>query len=408
MSSLRCLFLSVLTAPVISQLGARTGDEFDAQSVTTAALTGTWDGCQGVVRSAFNTYWVSARRSAPSPSLQLIEFSEAGAYLSSVPLPAALSASATGLLDLAYDQLAGVIYGGCEHAVSGRQLWAFRLSTRAFDAALNITVPASVPGNAVRGLTFDRFGNNGLGSFYCVDGGSAVTEFDRAGTTLRTLTNPHPNATALALDSTDRRLWVFGPGGTTKAGEGVVGIAVDLFTGLATGQKMLGSPRYPGTPAGGDVTGAEFAVYAHDHTVFRLALLTNATSDWVYEVEGRFGFGSTCGGIIGFTGDAAYGGNSAWTVTLTQSTASSAFLLLAATQETTPIAGPLFATGCYVQLGLATPLLSLGGAAVAGGRAQLAVPIPNGIIGSIYLQWIEAPAAGVLRSSTGGGVFVRS
>ena len=402
-----CFSLTLFALPAVGQLGAPTGEEFNAQAVATAALGGTWDGLRGVVRTISNTYWVSARSSAPSVSLRLLEFSDTGVYLGSVALPATLNASGTGLLDLAYDPLANVIYGGCEHTVSGRQLFAFRVGTRVFDAAINVAVPATVPGNAVRGLTYDRFGNGGAGSFLCVDGTTAITEFSRTGSVLRTLTNPHPNATALAIDATDRRLWVFGPGGSTRANEGVVGVAVDLGSGQATGLMMLGSPTYPGAPAGGNVTGAEFATYAHDHTVDRLSLLTNASSDWVYELEGRFAYGGTCGGLIAFRGDAPYAGNATWMVTLQGSAATSAFLLLGFDQATTPIAAPLFASGCYLQTSLAPAPLSLGGAIVTGGNAQLAVPIPAGVRGSIYFQWIEVGSALPLRSSNGGGAYLR-
>lgn len=393
--------------PAACQIGAPTGEEFDAQSVVTSALGGTWDGIGGVVRTVSNTYWVAARRSAPTPLQRLIEFSETGAYLSSVDLPAALSGSAFGLLDLAYDPAGAAIYGSCEHAVAGRQLWAFRPLAHAFDPTSNIPIPAVAPGSAARGVTYDRFGNNGQGTFFCVDGASVITEFDRAGNFVRFLPNPHPNATALAVDDSPRLLWVFGPGGSSLAGVGVVGIAVDLVTGLPTGQKVLGDPRYPGLPLGGVVSGAEFASYKHDHTVYRVVLATNAFSDWVYELEGRFAYGSACGGAIGFTGDAAYAGNTAWTVTLGGSAAQTAFLLLALDESTLPIGSPLFATGCYVHLALVPPPLLLGAAVVGAGNAQLGVPIPSGVSGPVYLQWIEAPAGGSpLRSSAGGGVFL--
>lgn len=405
---LRILLVLALTPCMRGQLGEPTGEEFDAQAVTTAALGGTWDGVQGVVRTLSGSYWVSARRSAPSPSLRLIEFDSDGTYLANVTLPAALSGSVTGLLDLAYDSVGGVIYGGCEYAVAGRQLWAFRLATRTFDATSNVAVPASAPGSAARGLCYDRFGDNAQGTFFCVDGAGAITEFDRSGNLVRSLANPHPNATALALDDTYRILWVFGPGGSSKTGEGVVGIAVDVQTGQPNGQKVLGDSHYAGTPAGGNVTGAEFATYAHDHTVYRLSLATNAASDWIYELEGRFRYGTQCGGTIGFRGDAAYAGNVAWQVTLQGSAAASAFLMLSAGRTSTPIAGPLFAAGCSIHLGLAPAPLALGGVAVVSGAGQLSVPIPAGITGSISFQWIEAPLSGLpLRSSDGGRAFLR-
>lgn len=399
---------SALAATLPAQLGRPTGEQFDAQTTLTTALGGTWDGVQGVVRTAGNHFWVSVRRSAPSVSLRLAEFDDAGTYLQTVTLPAALATSATGLLDLAYDSVNDVIYGGCEHVVSGRQLFAFDVATATFQASGNIPVPATTPGNTARGLTYDRFGNGSQGSFFIVDGNSAITEFSRSGAVLRTLANPHPSATALALDDTYRLLWVFGPGGSTKAGEGVVGMAVDATSGLAAGQMVLGDASFAGTPNGGTVTGAEFTAYAHDHAVYRLALATNANSDWVYELEGRFGYGATCGGTIGFAGDAAYAGNAGWRATLAGSSATTAFLMLAGAKSTTAVGAPLFATGCSVLLGLATPPLAIGSAPVAGGNATLSVPIPGGVTGTVYLQWVEAPAAGTpLRLSDGGSIFLR-
>ncbi len=410
---MRCLHvgavsLLLLSGPVTGQLGAPTGEAFNAQAAVTNALGGTWDGIHGAIHTLSGTYWVSARRSAPTPLLRLLEFSDAGAYLSSVDLPAALSGSATGLLDLAFDIAGNAVYGSCEHAVAGRQLWAFRPLSRLFDVTSNIPIPAAAPGNAARGVAYNRFGNGGQGTFFCVDGTSAITEFTRAGNLVRLLSHPHPDATALAVDDTQQLLWVFGPGGSTSMGEGVVGVAIDLVTGLPNGQKVLGDPSYAGTPRGGTITGAEFTTYKHDHTVDRLVLVTNASSDWVYQLEGRFALGSRCGGAIGFSGDAAYAGNAAWTVTLRNSVAANALLLLTLNQVTTPIGGPLFVSACHIHLGLAPAPLLLGGSAVSAGNAQLALPIPSGVSGSIYLQWIEVPAgASPLRASNGGGVFVR-
>lgn len=407
-TTLALAIASALAATLPAQLGRPTGEQFDAQATLTTALGGTWDGVQGVVRTIGNRYWVSVRQSAPTVSLRLAEFDADGAYLQSVTLPAALTTSATGLLDLAYDSVNNVIYGGCEHVVSGRQLFAFHVATATFEAGGNIPVPATAPGSAVRGLTYDRFGNASQGSFFAVDGNSTITEFTRSGAVLRTLANPHQNATALALDDTYRLLWVFGPGGSTKAGEGVVGMAVDATSGLSAGQMVLGDAAYAGTPNGGNVTGAEFTAYAHDHAVYRLALATNANSDWVYELEGRFAYGATCGGSIGFAGDAAYAGNAGWRATLAGSSATTAFLMLAGTKSTTAVGMPLFAAGCNVLLGLATPPLAIGGAPVTGGNATLGVPIPGGVTGTVYFQWVEAPAAGTpLRLSDGGSIFLR-
>lgn len=388
-----------------AQLGEPTGVEFDARTAINAALGGTWN-VHGVVRAG-TSYWVSASLIPGGASHRLVEFDEAGTFVGSHVLPAVLAGSTTGLLDLAFDEAAGIVYGSCEHAVAGRQLFAFRTSSRTFDNTANVPLPASAPGTTARGIAFDRFGNGGQGSFFCADGGAAITESSRTGTLLRTLTNPHPNATALAVDDTYRLLWVFGPGGSTRPGQGVVGIAIDLQTGVAAGQMVLGDPAYGSSPVGGTVTGVEFSTYAHDHTVYRFVIATQGTTHTVYELEGRFGYGVRCGGTISFRGDAAYAGNAAWTVTLAGSTAANAFLLLG-TRQTVTAPPPLFASGCSLHVALVPAPVIVGGAPVQGGTSQLALPIPPGIQGSVALQWIEAPAGGVpLRSSDGGEVFVR-
>jgi hypothetical protein len=350
---------------------------------------------------------VTAQRATPAGRHKLFKFDATGAYRAQYDQPAATDASQSGIHDLAYDRNAQVLYGGCEHAASGRKVFAFDLVALRFDPAKEWIVPAAAPGTAVRALAFDPFGNGLQGSLWSGDLGSPVYEFARDGTLLRQLPNVNPLATGAALDATQRVVWWFGQAGTARPNCGVAGVALDLLTGTPNGQVFLGDLTLPGVPAGGLAAGAEFVTYDHfDHVVTRLVLVAQAQSHHVYELEGRFHSGTPCGGRIGCRGDAAFVGNAGWTITLAGSGARNAALLLSTQGTTLPLPTPLFAPGCYLLASLAAPSLVLPPLAVQNGAAALNVPITLGGGVDLYWQWIELPAAGALTASDGGAIWL--
>lgn len=399
------LLALLLATPLAAQLGMPVADYLAIQTKAIAATGANYDTFHGVARDASGRTFASARRATAAGPHKLFRFTSGGNFTAAYDQPAATAASPGGILDLAYDANANVIHGGCEYAAAGRRLFAFDAGTFAFAPAKDVTVPAAVPGAAARGLAYDPFGDGRNGSFFVVDGSSPISEFGRTDNVLRTLANPHPNATALALDPTYRVLWVFGPGGTARPNQGVVGIGIDLFTGLANGQVVLGDPAVPGATA----TGAEFATYFHDHTVDRLVLLAQGASDTVYELEGRLRHGTGCGGTIGVRGDAAFAGNAGWSVTLSGSNAGAAVLLLSAQEAVLPVGAPVFAANCTLLVATQPVLVALGPVTVSGGAAALTLPIPAGLQGApLFLQWAEGPSplALPLRLSDGGRVWI--
>jgi hypothetical protein len=399
---MRFPLLLLLSMPMAAQLGQPADLRIDVQA-RVKLVTGLDYDFQGVAADANGNLWVTATRGTATAKHKLFRFDAAtGVLLGTFDQPAAADGSATGILDLAYDEANGLLLGGFEHSVSGRKVLAFDAINQRFDPSKDWIVPAAVPGQAVRALGYDKFGNQGQGSLWTADLGSPISEFSKDGTLLRTLPSLNPQCTGAAVDTLGRVIWWYGRSGSTKTGATSVGIALDLFTMQPNGQVFLGDAQL--------AAGCEFHSYFHtDHQVFRLVLLGQSASDTAYELEGRFNRGATCSGTIGFRGDAAWAGNSAFTLTLRGSQEAQAFLLLSAVEATTPLLPPLFGNGCYLLVGLQAPLLVAGPLPVSGGSVSLKVPIPNGIGGAaVHLQWLEtsSPIQAPLKLSDGGDLYV--
>ncbi len=398
-----------LASVLPAQLGQPHGGRFDAQSVARLATGVDHALMQGVARDAGGEYYVATARATAASKHRLLRFSSTGAYVAGYDQPAAVQGSANGLLDLAYDSAANVVYGGCEVAAGGAKLFAFDVATAAFAPAKDLGVPTSLGLTTLRGLAFDPFGASGAGTVYVCDQGPQVYELRRDGSLVRAIPCPHPLPRALALDPGYRLLWAFGSGGTGRANTGVVGIAADLGTGAKNGLVVLGDPTVAGTPAGGNVQGVEFEVSGHDHNVAKFVLLADAQSDTVYSLVAAFRSGSTCGGTVGFRGDAPYAGNPNWTPTLTGSSAGQAWLLLHSTHAVQPVFPPIFNLGCTLYVSLTPGPIFLGPVPVQGGQAQVTLPIPAGLAaGDLVLQWLEtaSPFAFPVQLSDAGRTHI--
>jgi hypothetical protein len=159
-------------------------------------------------------------------------------------------------------------------------------------------------------------------------------------------------------------------------------------------------------PSGGSAGGCEFYVRNGEPT---LLLLVQANSDVVYEIGGRFQYGSGCGGVIALANDAPFRGNSAWTVRLERSRAGAGVLLLGAGPDMVPMPTPLFGPNCVLLVSLAMPTVFLPPVPVVAGAAQQRVPIPLQLpAATISFQWLEVvlPLAPPAFLSNGGRCHV--
>ncbi|HMQ23228.1 MAG TPA: hypothetical protein PKE00_12100, partial [Planctomycetota bacterium] len=317
-----------------------------------------------------------------------------------------------GLYDLAYDEGRGLIYGGTDYAVSPK-LYAFDLGTKSFDLTKSITIPATVQGQAARALTFNPDGDNGNGSFWIGDGKNSVSEVSRNGALLRTVANVHPNTQAAAYDDEEGIVWWFGVEGSSRKDQGVVGYAMDEATGMVTTLRVLGDNSIPGgSPAGGQVRGAQIWEAAADHENPWLLVLTDADKDWFYEMHARFVVEEGCSGTISFEGDACYSGNTRWTVTLDDSPASFAALVMATAETLDGLALPApWKKDCKLFPRPDANFVIFPPAAVSNRAAKQPLPIPTdpALIGmSIFMQWFEIETSGVLGMSEEGEAYIHN
>ncbi|MCC6670870.1 MAG: hypothetical protein IT458_07410 [Planctomycetes bacterium] len=398
-------------APAQYPLGHRGGLAIDIESTITAALGGSarWTKSSGCARDRSGNYWVSVGHvdwsaGAAIPG-KLVKLDAQGGFVRAIDQPPGAHSS-FGLRDLAYDGQ-DTLYAGLENQYSGNTVFAFDLVSETFVATRRWRAPF-IPGqgdNVVRGLAHDPAGDSGRGSLWACDFGPELIEFDRTGRVLRTVvipgTNPLPYG--LAIDPENRSLWMFCLGDSTQTASFVVGIEVDIASGRRTGAMFLGDASVP--PLGGMAGGCEFYLKNQEPT---LLLLVQADSDRLYEVGGRFRYAPSCGGRIGMTGDAPYGGNGAWALTLRGTQASAAALMIHYVGARQPLGPPVFAGGCMLGLALSPPIFFLPAVVVGSGTAAAPLPIPSGVAAPLYFQWVElgAPPVLPLRLSDPGATFV--
>jgi hypothetical protein len=331
----------------------------------------------------------------------LFEFDCSGRVIRGYQQPQATSTSAWGIRDLATDGIR--LYGGLE----GNTIHAFDLATSQFDPAAQIIVQGGPP--TIRALAFDPFGDNGRGSFWTADFFNPVFEVARTGTILRTFPNTFGQGGAAAgiygaaFDPVRGTVWWWSQTGGIATTAQVLGIEMDTITGRATGQRFVGDLSIAGNRQGGVAGGAEFV---QRNGVPTLLVLTQATSDTVYAVEGRFNHGVTCGPRIGFSGGEPAAGNGAFRIDLTQSAGSMGFLMASVSGVPSLLQPPILNPRCFANVDLASAFV-VGQWPVIGGSASFPLPIPASASGvELHLQWIALGATLPVFASDGGGLWI--
>jgi hypothetical protein len=366
----------------------------DVQALGTTGAGYTANGMLGVERAPNGHFYVSGRRNTTNTALpnNLFDFDAAGNFVAVVAQPglASSAGAAWGIRDLAWDGGTGAtsrIYGGLENATTANKVYAFDWNTGAFDAASDITLAAPV-NNTVRALGYDS-GNN---VFAATNWSGAIEYFDKTGAVAKpTTANPSTFTYGLAYDAQKKTYWAHGQGGSTRTATTtqVVFVEFDANTGAASGQQFIGDLSIPGTAPGGIAGGLGFYTTASNQPA--MVYLTQATSDAIVTVHGRFEYATGCAGAgdISFFSE-AYAGNANWALTVggIPGGVASAFPCYGAPSPAgIPIlpallCGPLnLNLAIFFDCGPAQP--------VAGGGAQFNLPIPATAAGAqLAFQWI--------------------
>ena len=410
------LSAALSAAPLLAQLGAPTPNPaFPGGShrldVTNALLNNPgvfYDAILGVARDAAGHYFVSARRPNPGASHVLIELDASGNHVGTVPVPAAVdAASLWGLRDLAYDGQ-GIVYGGSE----ADSIVAFDTAQRRFDPTRAIPLPAGLTFSTVRAMTFDPTGDQGRGSLWIASWDSEHVELSRTGTILRRHPNVQAQAYGAAFDPVRGTVWWFGQADSGHPFDyALVATEMDPATGRATGQRTFGDPTIFGLAFGGHAGGAEFSSRNGRPT---LLFVSQGNSDWIVEIEGRFAFGTSTAGEIGFDGGAAFVGSSGFTVKLDRVSRPFAAALVGMAEGALPLPGGVFRPGSTLWLDTTIPLLASPFLPAAGGTVRLPLPIPNdpNLAGlDLWFQFaVPAPGGNGLPigMSDGGRIHIHS
>ena len=372
----------------------------------------------------------------PTPG-KLVKLDSFGTFLSAYDQPTGTKDSSFGIRDLAFDSATSTLYGGWESSQSGGVIWAADLRANPLlwsnDTSATGKAFVAPPGFTVhRGLAFNPVTRT---MWTCNYTANPLTEFDRAGNVLATIPLSRFGPTAapygLAITPNGKRMWVSSQGGsthtkidTTRGYEAtgfhvIFEIDIDPASagyGHPTGTMTLGStsggalggvppnPVYK-TPIAGGIEALE------SNGRLELINLNQAASDTISVIGGTLGYGASCGGVIGASGDAAYAGNAAFAMTLTGSVATNAVLVLGlAGPGSTPAGPPLGQPTCVIRLALTGagvvffPVVS-----VSAGSATQVLPLPATLDPFVAsFQWAEVDPAVVppLRFSDGGRLGV--
>jgi len=164
--------------------------DFDAQTVhtETGSLGAEWDG----------TYLWSSCRGLVNPTHMFFVWSTAGALITSYAQPA--QASTWGIRDLAFDGTD--LYGGSENG-----FWKINPSS----GATTLMFSSISPMTCIRALAWEP----NAGKFWSGNFATAFYNFDPAGTTITTVTNPGLTAVyGMAYDDFGDKIWIFDQSGT--------------------------------------------------------------------------------------------------------------------------------------------------------------------------------------------------
>ncbi|MBI5850392.1 MAG: hypothetical protein HZB39_05045 [Planctomycetes bacterium] len=387
-----------LAATGVAQLGARhapggTPIEIDVGNALFTATNATWPGVLGCAKDAQGRYWVTVRRLVrhdPASPHMLFAIDARGNVVGSWPQPAATAASRWGLRDLAFDG-ARFLFAGCE----ADRIFAFDTQNGVWDPSREVPVPAGLSFGTMRALAFDAAGDGGRGSLWIGNLSSEHIEIDLRGNLLRRVANVQPESYAAAFDPVRRSVWWFGQTGSTWGSAAHVVITeMDAASGLATRTRFLGDMTVIAPEYGGHASGAELRIEGGEPV---LLLGVQSFGDLLYEVKAGFRFGPSAGSSIGMDGDAAYAGNAAFDITLANSTAHLAALLVGLGEANVALPPPYFAWNAHVLIDLSLPVFDSPFTTVSAGAAHMPFPIPSNpaVAGvDLWVQWVEVPFAG--------------
>jgi hypothetical protein len=322
------LFTLFLVSPLCAQLGKFQANfpgnthKLDVQALLNN-LAGTstnqdFNLFVGIAQDRFGHYWATSQRSqfdhVKATPHRLWEFwydtTTSTWKFNWYAQPAAVNAnSAFGLRDLAYDG-GNFLFAGAELAVTSRTVYAFDIVNKQWDAAKKWTVPPSASVFAARALAYDPNGDSGNGSLWVADFSSDILEIRRNGTLIRSFPTIVGSFLGAGYDPVRKTVWWFSQLDPKIPSQGAVGIEMDTATGKDTGNRFLGDPSIifmdpTGPITGGLAGGCEFVM---KNGVPTLLLLSQAVSDTIEEIHGRFRYGTTGGPILSMAGNYPFHG----------------------------------------------------------------------------------------------------
>jgi len=250
-------------------------------------------------------------------------------------------------------------------------VFAFNVVTKKWDATKNWKAPAGL--GTTRALAYDPKGNKGTGSMWSANWSGAIYEFDKTGKVLRTTASIHPSTYGAAYDPVNRTVWWYGQRlSTTNSTIRVAATEMSTVNLKPTGNKVIGDLAITGTVPGGIAGGLDFYVKNGKPT---LLLLTQATSDTIYEIYGRFNYGTSSGGTLSMNGNYPITGSTTFGFNLSGGTGSLALLMLGSSKVDIPLTGiPGIVPGSRLHV---SPPIVLLTAQIKTGAASFALPIPN-------------------------------
>jgi hypothetical protein len=352
----------------------------DVQGIVAKATGSTaFNAMLGIARDNSAHYWVTSRRnvsSATNPHMLWELWWDTGKkawQVKGYAQPSGVSKSNWGIRDLAFDGKR-FLYGGAENLATGNTVFAFDVIRKQWDPTKNWKVPVVTGLTTTRALAYDPNGDQGRGSLWTCNFSNTHVEFDRSGKALRIEKNMSPFTYGAAYDPIRKTIWWWGQGDQTVGKIFAIGAEMDAVTGKATGNRVVGDqkvadPKFPGGLAGG----AEFYMNGGTPT---LVLLTQATTDTVYEVYGRFSYGKASAGSLGMNGFPPLVG---WTKTpnfgfqVTGAKGSVAILMLGFSKIALPLGGG-FLPGSSLYI---APALVITAAPIVGTKANIPLPLPN-------------------------------
>lgn len=397
----------------------------DVQSIATANAGYTnqlgANGCLGVARTPDGHLFVTCRRDVPTSPHQIFEFDQDGAWVGSYAQPPQTAASEWGLRDLAWDgdsSRASRLFGGMENAASGNRIFAFDWQTRQFDSARDVVLTSTRVATS-RALAFvppnPRFPTAVGGVLVVADYFSRVEFVDALLGVPVALTVPsvQPGTFGAAYDPVRETVWFGGQTGSRRGESTQVVFSEMDLTGRATGRVFLGDLTVPfldenlRSIPGGLCGGVEF--FANGSGAPTIVYLAQATSDTVVFLNGRFEYGSGCGGAkISFRGE-PYAGSSNFAITLSDAPldATIAFLWIGLPLPPPGLPLPPMLANCALLLDPTVMLSDLFPAIpIEGGRASVPMPLAIGFTGlEAAFQFVVPTSTMLPVDLTAGGMI---